>query len=144
MLRVDFEELRNALEFVSAGTFGDESAYICVNTGNIYWISSEIDLEQNIPEDIETSDRYIAVPHKNDFHLGQSLVMSFIDQELPEDYNTIASYFRKKGAYRRFKELLESRGVLEVWYAFEANATNKALLDWCQENSIQLTSSPLT
>lgn len=144
MLKVDFEELRNALEFVSAGAFGDESAYICPDTGTIYWISSEIDLEQNIPEDIETSDRYIAVPHKNDFDLGQGLVMSFVDQELPEDYNTVASYFRKKGAYRRFKELLESRGALEAWYAFEGNATDKALLDWCQENSIQLTNSPLT
>lgn len=144
MSKVDFEELRNALEFVSADAFEDESAYICQNTGTIYWISSDIDLEQDLPEDIETSDRYIAVPHKNDFDLGQSLVMSFINQELPEDYNTVASYFRKKGAYRRFKELLESRGALEVWYAFEANATDKALLDWCQENNIQLTNSPLT
>lgn len=144
MSKVDFEELRNALEFVSADTFGDENAYICQDTGAIYWISGEIDLEQNIPEDIETSDRYTAVPHKSDFDLGQNLVMFFIDQELPEDYNTVASYFRKKGAYRRFKELLESRGALEAWYAFESNATDKALLDWCQENGIQLTSAALT
>lgn len=143
MPNVDIEELRNALEFVSANTIGDEQAYICNVTGTIYWISSEIDLEPDTPEDIETSNLFIAVPHKKDLGLGQELVMSFIDQELPDDYNTVASYFRKKGAYRCFKDLLEERGQLEAWYAFENNATDIALSDWCKENSIQLTKSPL-
>ena len=142
MLNVDFEELLNALEFVSANTIGDEEAYICQESGIIYWISSEIDLEPVTPEDIETSDLYIAVPHKKELGLGQDLAMAFIDQELPGDYNTVASYFRKKGAYRRFKDLLEERDQLAAWYAFENDAINKALLDWCQENSIQLTNPP--
>ena len=143
MPNVDIEELRNALEFVSANIIGDEQAYICNVTGTIYWLSSEIDLEPDTPEDIETSNLFIAVPHKKDLGLGQELVMSFIDQELPDDYNTVASYFRKKGAYRCFKDLLEERGQLEAWYAFENNATDIALSDWCKENSIQLTNSPL-
>ena len=143
MPNVDIEELRNALEFVSANTIGDEQAYISNVTGTIYWLSSEIDLEPDTPEDIETSNLFIAVPHKKDLGLGQELVMSFIDQELPDDYNTVASYFRKKGAYRCFKDLLEERGQLEAWYAFENNATDIALSDWCKENSIQLTNSPL-
>ena len=142
MPNVDFEELRNALEFVSGNTIGDEQAYICQVTGNIYWISSEIELEPDTPVDIETSELYIAVPHKKDLRLGQDLAMAFIDQELPDDYNTVASYFRKKGAYRRFKDLLEERGQLDAWYAFENSATDKALLDWCEECSIQLTKSP--
>lgn len=144
MLNVDFEELLNALEFVSANTIGDEEAYICQISGSIYWISSEIDLEPNTPEDIETSDLYIAVPQKKELGLGQDLAMAFIDQELPNDYNTVASYFRKKGAYRRFKDLLEERGQLEAWYAFENHATNQALLGWCAENNIQLINPPIS
>lgn len=104
MLNVNFEELLNALEFVSANTIGDEEAYICQESGIIYLISSEIDLEPDTSEDIENSDLYIAVPHQNELGLGQDLAMAFIDQELPGDYNTVASYFRKKGAYRRFKD----------------------------------------
>ena len=50
--------------------------------------------------------------HKNDLGLGQDLVMSFIEQELPDEFNTVASYFRKNGAYRRFKDLLEERDQL--------------------------------
>lgn len=82
---MDFEELSNALEFVSPNKIGDERPYICQFTGTIYWISSEIDLEPDTPVDIETSELYIAVPHKKDLRLGQDLAMAFIDQELPDD-----------------------------------------------------------
>jgi len=143
MPNVNIEELRNALEFVSASTIGDERAYISHETGMIYWISGEIDLDPNTPEDIENSDLYIELPHKNDLGLGQDLVMSFIEQELPDEFNTVASYFRKNGAYRRFKYLLEERDQLEAWYAFENNAIYNVLSDWCKENDIQIENSKI-
>ncbi|OIQ72444.1 hypothetical protein GALL_459300 [mine drainage metagenome] len=138
MVSINYAELRNAFEFVSLGSRGEQSAYICLDSGVIFWQSSTLELDENVPDDIETSDRYISVPHKNDLKLGQNMALSFIDQELPYDYNTVASFFRKKGAYRRFKELLQSQGVLEKWYAFEEQACDRALVDWCQENGLQL------
>jgi len=138
MHSINFSELRNAFEFVSSGPSSQHSAYICVDTGIIYWTSNVMDLEEDIPDDLETSDRYIQVPHKNDLKLGQGLALAFIDQEIPHDYNFAASLFRKRGAYRRFKELLQSEGLLEKWFAFEANASDMALQDWCKENHIEL------
>ncbi|MGH8602631.1 MAG: hypothetical protein ACREXR_07595, partial [Gammaproteobacteria bacterium] len=91
-----------------------------------------------VPDNLETSDRYIAVPHKNDLNLGRKLALSFVEQKLPDDYNTVAGFFRNRGAYSRFKDLLESRGVLEKWYLFEASAMETALREWCQENSVPL------
>jgi hypothetical protein len=137
MHSINLDELRNAFEFVSSGPSSEHSAYICIDTGIIYWTSNVIDLEEEIPEDVKTSDRYIAVPHKNDLQLGQSLALSFIDQEIPHEYNFAASLFRKRGAYRRFKELLQTEGLLEKWFAFEANASDLALQDWCKENNIE-------
>lgn len=138
MHSINLDELRNAFEFVSSGPSSEHSAYICIDTGIIYWSSNVIDLEEEIPDDVETSDRYIAVPHKNDLKLGQSLALSFIDREIPHEYNFAASLFRKRGAYRRFKELLQTEGLLEKWFAFEANASDLALQDWCKENNIEL------
>jgi hypothetical protein len=138
MHSINLDELRNAFEFVSSGPSSEHSAYICIDTGIIYWTSNVIDLEEEIPEDVETSDRYIPVPHKNDLKLGQSLALSFIDREIPHEYNFAASLFRKRGAYRRFKELLQAEGLLEKWFAFEANASDLALQDWCKENNIEL------
>jgi hypothetical protein len=138
MHSINLDELRNAFEFVSSGPSSEHSAYICIDTGIIYWTSNVIDLEEEIPEDVETSDRYIPVPHKNDLKLGQSLALSFIDREIPHEYNFAASLFRKRGAYRRFKELLQTEGLLEKWFAFEANASDIALQNWCNENNIEL------
>ncbi len=142
MVTINYTDLSNAFEFVSSGPPFEQIAYICIDTGAIYWVSNDIELEEEVPDDLETSDRYIAVPHKNDLNLGQSLALSFIDQTLPDAYNTVASYFRKRGAYRHFKELLQSQDLLEKWYAFEASTSDAALLEWCQENDIQLINAP--
>lgn len=142
MAAIEYSVLRNAFEFVSSGSPSEQSAYICKDSGVIYWVSSTLELEEEVPDDLEISGRYIAVPHKNELKLGQNMALTFIDQMLPDDYNTVASYFRKRGAYRRFKELLQSQGMLETWYAFEANASDAALLEWCQANSIQLINAP--
>ena len=138
MITVNYTELRNAFEFVSSSSPSEQNAYICMNTGAIYWISTITELEDEVPDDLETSDRYIPVPHKNDLKLGQSMALTFIDQALPDDYNTVASFFRKRGAYRRFKELLQAQGMLEKWLEFESQASDAALIDWCQEYEIQL------
>ena len=135
---VKYSALLDAFEFVSSGAPFEQSAYIDPDTGAIFWVSSMIDLEGEVPDDLETSDRYIAVPHRNDLDLGRDLALSFADQELPDEYNTVAGFFRNRGAYRHFKNLLEARNLLEAWYSFEAAASEQALRLWCQANSIEL------
>ena len=137
---VNATDLRTAFDFVSSGAPSEHSAYICLDTGKIYWESDSAGLEkeEDLPEDLEISDRYIALPHKNDLGLGRRLALAFVDQELPDDYDTVAGFFRQRGAYRRFKELLHTRGMLQRWYEFEDRAMEEALLEWCEENGIQL------
>lgn len=138
MLSLDFSEIRNAFEFVSSGSRDENNAYVCKKTGVIYWTSTTLDLEEEVPKDLETSFDYVEVPHKNELKLGQSLALTFIDQTLPDEYNFVASLFRKRGAYRRFKDMLKYQGLLEKWYAFEEQASDDALLVWCEENEIKL------
>lgn len=145
MLSVNFTEIRNAFEFVGSGSPSQHHAYIDKGTGAIYWTSSVLELEEEVPHDFATSTNYIEVPHKNALKLGQGLPLFFIDQELPHEYNFVASLFRKRGAYRRFKDMLQYQGLLEKWYAFEERASDDALIAWCDENEITLTDQvPLT
>jgi hypothetical protein len=109
---VNAEELRTTFEFVSFGAPLEHSAFICVDTGKIYCHSVSAG-QEDLPEDLETSDRYIAVPHKNDLGLGRRLALAFVDQELSDEYDTVANYFGRRGAYGRFKALLHARGMLE-------------------------------
>lgn len=59
--------------------------------------------------------------------------------ELPNPVREIEDCFRRRGAYGRFKAILERAGCLEKWYRFEAAATEKALREWCAENGLEVT-----
>ena len=50
----------------------------------------------------------------------------------------MATFFHQRGAYGRFKDLLERKGMLEAWYECEAQAAEQALRAWSAENGLQL------
>jgi len=137
-ISVNAEQLRLAFDFVSFGEPLEHSAYISLDTGQIYWHSElAADADEDLPDDLETSDRYVAVPHKTELNLGRHLALAFVDEELPQDYDIVAGFFRRRGAYARFKDLLDASGKLDRWYEYEERAMEEALLGWCEENGIQ-------
>jgi hypothetical protein len=113
-------------------------AYISRVTGEIHWSGEGIDEEP--PEDIDDGSRYIAVPHKNKLDLGRSLVLRFVDEQLPRADSTVRDYFRRRGAYQRFKTLLAQAGQLDAWYRYEEAATEEALREWCAGNGVVVSS----
>jgi hypothetical protein len=135
---VNYEDLSAAFDFVSFGAPMEHRAYISLDTGAIYWVSELSPLDEDVPDDLETSDRYIAVPHKNDLDLGSRLALDFVTEELPDQYGQVQGFFQHRGAYGRFKELLAAQGFLDKWYAFEAESTRRALKNWCSENEIEI------
>jgi hypothetical protein len=66
VITVEYDDLSAAFDFVSFAAPLEHRAYVSIDTSTIYWISEVNPLEEEIPEDLETSDRYIAIPHKND------------------------------------------------------------------------------
>jgi len=131
MVAVFYDEISSAFEFVSAAPPIEHSAYISLDTGQIFWTSELASMDQDLPDDIGTSDRYLSVPHKNELDLGKNLSLRFAARELADSYGRVRAIFRSKGAYRRFKELLEDKGLLDRWYQFEAREKEEALRAWC-------------
>lgn len=142
MITVNFAALLDAYQFASPAGTWENSAFVDLENGSIYCASSEIETEEELPEDLETSDRYLILPDKNDLNLGRELALSFVEQELPDEQDKAMDCFRSKGAYRCFKELLEKHEALGKWYAFEAQATQTALREWCHDRGIQLVNVP--
>jgi len=132
-MRVNLEELLEALEYVSSVGIGtvDAAAYISRDTGSVYFVGTDMEPEEGAPEDLETSDRYVAVPSKQELDLGKRVALAFAEAHVPEQYEHIRSIFSRPGAYARFKDLLEAGGHLTAWYEFEHNAQREALSDWC-------------
>ena len=139
MVTVKYDDLSTAFDFVSCAGPMEHRAYVSLDTGAIYWISEMNRIEEDeLPADLETSDRYIAIPHKNDLDLGADLALRFVEERLPHRYTDVQACFRRRGAYARFKELLATEGCLEEWYVFEAESTERALREWCHANEIHL------
>jgi hypothetical protein len=112
-----------------------DKAHVCRDTGAACWTSAFDPRDDEVPDDLEISARYLAIPHGNDLDLERPLALRFVAQELPDQTERVAECFRHKGPYARFKNLLEAKGLLQQWYKFEANATDKALREWCAESA---------
>jgi len=140
--RIDFQDLLHAFEWVASGEIAgiECAAYVNRATGSIHWSSEGIDEE--LPDDIDDGSQYIAVPRKRDFELGRSLALRFVAENIPDSYERVHQYFRKKGAYSRFKAELDHAGQLEAWYEYEQRATQETLDEWCKENGFLLECRP--
>ena len=134
---IKFSHIQDAYFFVSSAGYDMHTAILCKDTGQILYHSEMGDLDE-VDEDALDWDMYINIPHKNDLDMGQSLIFEFVEMQLPDDCHRVRQIFQKRGAYRRFKDFLETKGLLEMWYNFESKREEQALRQWCLENEIKL------
>jgi len=132
---VKFDDLELAFQFVSSGAPMENEAYLCRDTGVIYWHSDFGDNEEELPDDID-SEKYVAIPHKNTLDLGKHLALRFTASVLPDRATEVQAIFSRRGAYARFKDFLERCGELQQWYDYEEKAQRQALRRWCEDNDI--------
>jgi hypothetical protein len=136
-MSVAWDDILTAFEFVSHDGFGNQ-AFVCRETGAVYWRSEYADDSEELPDDIEDGTKYQALPSARDLDLGARLVMRFADEVLSDHADKIAAIFSRKGAYARFKDYLARIGALDQWHEFENAAREKALREWCAEHGLDV------
>jgi hypothetical protein len=141
-MRVKRYDLELAFGYVSSGGGGDNSAYLCKETGHIFLHSESGDNFEELPDDIEDAEKYIPIPDQRDLDLGKPLVFRFMREFLADDYDKVREIFSKRGAYARFKDLLEHRRMVDRWHEFENEAQESALREWCARHSIEIVDEP--
>jgi len=134
---IKFSNIEDGYLFVSMAQEFSNQAILCKETGEIFY-ASEYDDEDEIPEDVYKNDECIEIPGKNELDLGKNLVFEFVEENLPEMYERVRQIFRKRGAYARYKDLLDEKGLLQRWYDFENDRQTQALQEWCADNEIEL------
>lgn len=132
---VKLDDLEMALNFNSSGPFSDNEAYLDTESGQVIYVSDIIDEEP--PADIYENEKYKLLPTKQDLDLGKSLALRFTQEVVGDLFDEVHSIFSSRGAYSRFKSLLESKGLLEQWYSYEQEQTIESLKAWCGENEVQ-------
>lgn len=139
MTAVSWTELSLAFDWVSSGPPFQDQAFIDLTTGAIHWVPEDSPLDDDdTPDDLDDPDRYLEIPHRYDFDLGQRLALRFVSRELPDLYDEVDFLLRHRGGWRRFKDLLARRGVLEQWFAHESECTDRALREWCSDHGIEI------
>ena len=134
---IKFSDIQDAFFFVSSASYGLHTAILAKDTGQMYWRSEEGDLDEIGDKDLP-SDSCIEIPHRNELGLGQELVFEFVAEHLPDEFGQIQQMFGRRGAYAAFKDLLDSKGLLQRWYDFEHEREERAMRQWCDENELQL------
>jgi len=72
-----------------------------------------------------------------DSHEQYKLMEEYIDSEEDEKVrNLLYVAIEGRGAFRRFKDSLNSIGQLQEWYAFHENAINHKAIEWCEDRDI--------
>jgi hypothetical protein len=125
-------------ELCSAGGLLGTKVFISLERGTVHVVSEDLELDEDVPEDIE-SGPYLALPDRIELGLGRELVMDFVRQQLPDEWHAVSAIFSRRGAYGRFKDLLDRKGKLQAWFDFEESEKESRLREWCAANGIQLT-----
>jgi hypothetical protein len=135
-MAVAWSEISLAFDFLGSGDPGGQSVFLRRETGELFWHSDIGD--DDLPDDIDDGEKYVALPDPRDLDLGKRLAMRFASEHLDDHYDKVVEIFSRRGAYRRFKDLLEREGALDRWHSYEEAAQEKALREWCAENGIEL------
>ena len=140
MVNVNKDDLVMAIDMVSASeSCGiDSYAYVCTVTGKV-WVTGFDDEsleDQDLASDLSDNPQYIMAPDKREMDLGRDLVFKFIGEELPNELERVYGFFRRRGAYGKYKRLLEQHQLLEQWHGHEEQEVERALERWCEANSL--------
>lgn len=132
---VSLDELEFAMNGVSAGH--DIEAYVSRSTGRVYVGGVDGLVDEDFPEDTDDPD-LVAVPSKRDLDLGSRLARRFGRELAPHVHDEIEACFRRKGAYGCFRALLVRTNLVDLWYAFEAAQTRRALTAWAEDEGFEI------
>ena len=140
MKMATFDEIQDAFLFVSSDEYGMNRALLCLDNGEIYY-HSEMGTFDELDEDKFDCDHFIEIPHKNDLDLGERLVFDFAEQNLADELDSVQQIFSRRGAYRRFKDFLDRKDLLQSWYDFANRREEETLREWARDFKIELKTS---
>ncbi len=74
-MAIKYDELDDAFNFVCFGQPYEHQAFLCKETGKIYWYSEFADSPDELPADID-DPKYIEIPNKKQLGLGKKISFS--------------------------------------------------------------------
>lgn len=130
---IKLSEIRGALYDVSMGT----SCYFNTKTNEILWYWDFNKEESTYTEEDEFNDDIISMFNfysKNDYDIMQDFIYHISNDSLR---NELFNATRGKGAFYRFREIIDYRNITNDWYKFQDDEYKKIAEEWCTDNKIE-------
>ena len=133
---IKFEDIDTAYCFTSGCASYGHQVSLNKETGEFHYHSEFGDSCEELPEDLD-DPKYVSIPNQHDLDLGKRLIFQFCEKFIPDLIEEVSNCFTRKGAYQRYKSILEREDQIENWYLFEAESIKVALLEWCEQEGIE-------
>lgn len=119
----------------------DAEAFVRTDADGIVYVPSSMiadeEQRQAAYDEMDEEGTWISFPDASELRLGKDMALRYAERFLSDnDYERVVDIFYRRGAFRRFKDLLDERGKLEEWYAFEEISELAALKEWLTEKDI--------
>lgn len=134
---LSLKEILDVYQTTDFGVLTETRAFLNADDYSILVQSDFVEDDEEVVESRLANGRWIEFPNKYDLDLGKGLALRFASEYLDDaGYDRVCSYFSHRGAYGRFKDFLEDRGLLQKWYEYSELAEVNALRWWLEENKI--------
>ncbi len=130
---IKLSEITDTLYDVSMGT----SCYFNTKTNEILWYCDFNKEESTYTEEDEFNDDIISMFNfysKNDYDIMQDFIYHISNDSLR---NELFNATKGKGAFYRFREIIDYRNITNDWYKFQDDEYKKIAEEWCTDNKIE-------
>ena len=151
-LQVKLQDVIDALE----ATVDELSHYLEKRTGEISLVTNEEmeaaeedELISEYPEwqregilkarEILQSNDFVALPTKFEIHeykIMEDFCLEFADRQVGEQ---LLRLIKGSGAFRRFKNAIQSMGASEAWYEYRRTEIERIAIGWLEQEGIEYT-----
>jgi hypothetical protein len=92
-----------------------------------------------LARDIVETEHYLPLPDRFEMHeyqIMERFCLAVDDADLRDD---LCAAIRGRGAFRRFKDRIQTYGIAEAWYRYRDAALREMAIAWCEGHSIPYT-----
>ena len=110
--------------------------FLDLETGKSVLLADELSTgmdNEGLENEIE---RFFRLPTKFEIH-EYNIMEEFIQTLKGEDADKLEQVIQGRGAFRRFKDMVNRRGITKQWYDFQADYYRNLAIAWCQEHGIE-------
>ena len=132
-MKVKLQDIIDAMDMTDRYT----ENYLDAETGEIEYINDMVMGQDEKEEIYERLDEHGCYQLPSSFDLRDYDIMEDFISGMPEGVQgRMYSAIQGKGAFRRFKDMVNDMGIEQLWYEFHDDAYKRKAARWCEENGI--------